>query len=313
MKKVFVLAALLVAASACAPAENVNTASPNANAAATPAATATPAQVTQADIEAKERQLWDAIKAKNWDAFGALLSDDFTFVRAEGIYDKAKSIESLKKFELTEYTFSDVKFVKVDEDNAVLVYNSTEKSTYDGKPTPDKSLRNASAWLNRGGKWVNVYHQESYAESMPMPSPSASPSANKGANSNANASASPSASPAPATATDAEKAVWEAIKRRDGDAFSAFISSSAIEVEPEGVYDREGSAKAITMFDASKSTLSDFKETKLDADTTLLTYMVEGPGPGGKKEQMRHSTIWNNRGGRWQAFFHMGTIVTHGM
>jgi hypothetical protein len=323
MKRFIALAALLLAASACTTTTtntgtgntNANTAA-NANAAGSP----TPAGVSQADIEARERQVWDAIKAKNWDAFAGFLSDDFTLVTADGVYDKAKSSDEIKKLDLTDYTFSDIKFVKVDDDLAVLVYTSNEKSTYDGKPSPGKPLYNASAWVNRGGKWVAAYHQET--ESMPPPvgqggntnANSSSSAANANANksgANANTSASPASSPAaPATATDAEKAVWDAIKRKDGDAFASFLASDSLEVEPDGVHDKSGSVKGVTQMDFSKFTLSDWKETKLDSDSALVTYVVKGPGAKGQTETMRHSTIWNNRGGQWKAYFHQGTEAT---
>src|ERR1700759_4029897 len=243
MKKLIVLAALLVAASACTTTTNTNegAANTNANANANAAATATPAGVSQADLEAKERQVGDAIKAKNWDTFGGFLSDDFTLVGRDGIYDKAKTLDYLKKYDLTEYTFSDIKFVKVDDDLGVLIYTSTEKSNYDGKPSPesDKTIYNASAWANRGGKWVGVFHQATekiatMAGQDGNMNANVSPGgANKNANAsgaNVNTSASPSSSPAaPASVTDAEKAVWEAFKAKDSDAFASFLASDAME------------------------------------------------------------------------------------
>src|SRR5438105_9674665 len=213
MKRLIALAALLVAASACATTTNTNEGTnTNANANASPAATATPAGVTQADIEAKERQVLDAIKAKNWDAFAGFLADDFTFVTSDGVSDKAKTTDMIKKYDLTEITLSDIKFVKVDDDLAVIAYSSTEKSTYDGKPNDGKPIYNSSAWANRGGKWVVVYHQETHSMEMPAGAggntnanaSSSAANANKNMNANAsganmNASASPSSSPAGAT------------------------------------------------------------------------------------------------------------------
>ncbi|HZT60114.1 MAG TPA: nuclear transport factor 2 family protein [Pyrinomonadaceae bacterium] len=324
MKRLIALAALLVAASACTTTtDNTNTgaANTNTNANANAAATATPAGVSQADLEAKEHQIWDAIKAKNWDAFGGLLSDDFTLVADDGVYTKAQTLDALKQYELTDYSFSDVKFVKVDDDLAVLVYTSTETSAMGGKPSPDsgKKVYNASAWANRGGKWVGVYHQETLSQPPPAGAggnmnANSSSAANANANksgANANTSASPAASPAaPATATDAEKAVWDALKSKNYDAFAGFLASGAMEVEPEGVTDKSGSLAGVKQFDASKFTLSDYKEVKLDSDSTLVTYVVKGPGMDGKPVMMRHSTVWNNRGGKWQAYFHMGTIAT---
>src|ERR1051325_4985233 len=155
MKRLIALAVLLCAASACGtPTDNVNTGASNASANATPTATATPAGVSQADIEAKEHQVWDAIKAKNWDAFSGMLTDDFVIVAGDGVQTKAQMMDAVKKYDLTEYTFSDVKFVKVDADLAVLTYTSTEKSSYDGHPTSGKPTHASSAWVNRGGKWL---------------------------------------------------------------------------------------------------------------------------------------------------------------
>lgn len=326
MKRVIALAALLVAASACTTTtDNTNTGNANANATANinAAATPTPAGVSQADLEAKEHQVWDAIKAKNWDAFGGMLSDDFTFVAGDGVSDKAKTLDALKKYDLTDYTFSNVKLVKVDDDLAVLVYDSTEKSTYDGHPTPpDTTLHNSSAWANRGGKWVAVYHQETAAMKPPATqggganANSASSTANANANrssANANTSASPASSPAaPSSATDAEKAVWDTLKAKNYDAFSSFLASDAMEIEPEGVTDKSGSVNMVSHFDASKFTLSDFKETKIDADSTLITYTVKGPGMDGKPMTMYHSTVWSHRGDQWKAYFHQGTIAAKG-
>jgi hypothetical protein len=312
MKRLLALAALLLTASACTTTTNTNTGAgnANANANATPVAAATPAGPTQADLEAKERAVYDAIKAKNWDAFAALLDEGFVIVGSDGTHDKAGTVEYLKKYDLTEYTLSDVRFLKVDADLAILTYTETEKSTYGGKPSPGKPSRASSAWVNRGGKWLVAYHQESEVVEMPAAQPSPATAASPAAS--PATAASPASSPAaPASATDAEKAVWDAIKAKNSDAFASYLLPDAIEVEPEGVMDKATSAKMITMFDASKWALSDFKETKLDGDATLLTYKAAGPERG-KQMEMYHSTIWTNRGGQWKAAFHQGTVASKG-
>src|SRR5436305_11785034 len=100
MKRVIALAALLVAASACTTTtDNTNTGNANANATANTnaAASPTPAGVTQADLEAKEHQVWDAIKAKNYDAFGGMLADDATLVGNDGVHNKADTLNDMKK------------------------------------------------------------------------------------------------------------------------------------------------------------------------------------------------------------------------
>lgn len=313
MRRLIAPAALLLAAAAAActtTTGNTNTGAGNANnanagASANVGAASAPAGPAQADIEARERATLDAIKAKNWDAFGAMLTEDFVVVGAEGVEARAAMLESMKKYDLSEYTLSDFRLVRVDADLAVLTYTVTEKSTYDGKPTPGKPARGSTAWVNRGGKWLAAYHQETEvaeAPPGPPPTPAASPAASP------SPAAAPAASPrpAPASAADAEKAVWEAIRSKNYDAFADFLLPEAIEVEPEKTYTKAESLEAVKQFDASEFTQSDFKETKLDADATLVTYMLKGPVEG-KTVTEYHSTIWTNRGGRWKAAFHQGS------
>jgi hypothetical protein len=318
MKRLIALAALLCAASACTTTtENANTGANtnNANAAAT--ATATPAGVSQADIEAKERQVWDALKAKNWDAFSGMLSDDFVIIDDGGVQTKTQMMESVKKYDLTEYSFADIKFVKVDPDLAVITYTATEKSSYDGHPTPSKAKRASSAWVNKGGKWVAAYHQETEVAETPPPAGANSNTAantNASTNSNSNASpantnASPSASPSAAEASnpiDKEKKVWEEFKAKDWAAFSTDLADEFIEVEPTGVYTKASAVEGLKQMDASKYTLSDWKETKIDADASVVTYHVKSADG---KEEGNHATIWAKRGERWWAFLHQGTPV----
>ena len=319
MKRIVVLAALLVAASACAPAEqgnsnNSNVVASNTNAAATPAAS--PAAVTDAEIIALDRQIWETIKAKNWDAFASHLADEAITVNDTGIYDKAQAIEGLKKFDLTEYNLSDMKVVKLDADAAVLTYTVKTKATYEGKPTPDTPSRDTTVFVKRGGKWLAAAHLETYVEQPPAAQTSASPGNTNAAASNSNANApAPTASPAataapaPANVTEAEKQVWDMLKAKNWDGFAAVLTSDFIEVEPGGVSDKAGSVEGVKQVDFSTATLSDFKEVKLDADASILTYVVKGRGKDWPPKGMRHTTVWVNRAGKWQAAFHQGTII----
>jgi hypothetical protein len=320
MKRLIALAALLCAVSACTTTtENANTAvNTNANANTNATATPTPAGVSQADIEAKEHQVWDAIKAKNWDAFGGMLSDDFVYITGDGQSNKAQMLDTIKKYDLTEYTFSDVRFVKVDDDLAIIAYTSTEKSSYDGKPTSDKPLHNSSAWVRKGGQWVAALHQETEEMKMPAGAGGANSNAAAGANSNSNMGANSnasnvnsnsnaSASPMAAEASnpiDKEKKVWEEFKAKDYAAFATDLADEFVEVEPTGYYTKASSIDALKQMDASKYVQSDWKETKIDADASIVTYRVKSAD--GKEEEY-HSTIWAKRGERWWAFLHQGT------
>jgi hypothetical protein len=311
MKRILLLAALLLAASACATdtptTNNTNTtpANTNANTSPTPKAEAT---VTDDTITAQEKQIWDKIKTKDSDGFAGMLADDFIYIAGDGIYDKAGTVSGIKTIDLTDLTLSDWKVVMLDKDAAAVTYTVHMKGTSNGQPIPDKPLRASSAWVKRGDKWVGVYHQECEVKEAP-PSPPMKPADGKAA---AKASPTPESKPVEGSSNDPiarENQVWDAIKSKNYDLFASFLADNAIEVEETGVYDKAGSVKGIQQFDGSKATLSDFKTVNLDSNATLVTYLVKIPIKGMNPLGERHSTIWANHDGKWLAAFHQGTSV----
>ena len=300
MKKILVLVSFLIAAAACTtePSGNKGAVS-NANKAME---SKSAAAASDAEIIAKEKAGWDAIKKKDFDALGKLLTSDFIDVEDNGVYDKAGSIASFKDFDLTDVTYSDWKMLTIDKDAVILTYNVTTKATNKGQAVPPGPYHAAAAYVNRDGQWLGIYYQQTRARTpQPMPSPSASRPAKP--------STSPAAKMAEAgpDAAANEKLVWDAIKSKNYDAFGAFLAPDSVEVEADGVYDKAGSVKGVSTFDASKAELSEWKTVKFDNDASLVTYLVKLPGMN--PDQERHTTIWVNRGGKWMALFHQGTPV----
>jgi len=296
MKKNLVLVSMLMFAAGCAaPTTNRETSTANTNLSteSKPAAT-----ISEADAIANEKAAWNAIKNKDYEAFGSMLASEQVEVTSEGVHDKAVTLDNIKEFEPTEVTLSDWKFLLVDKNAFVVTYTANVKGKYNGQALPPGPVRSSSAWVSRGGKWVAIYHQE-----CPIKPPSASKESKAG-------KSTPSPSPAPAMAAMGadpianEQMVWQFLKSKHYDAFGEMLASDAIELEPDGVYDRAGSVKGVSQYDFSKTVLSDFKVVKLDDEATLVTYMVKDPSfaPTGE----RHSTIWANRNGKWLAVFHHG-------
>ena len=184
------------------------------------------------------------------------------------------------------------------------MYQVTIKGTYKNVAFPPGPYRASSAWVNRDGKWLAIFYQETLAKTAPPPPPPAASPAAKSTASPATKAATGTTGPDPVAN---EKMVWDALKSKNYDAFGAMLAADAVEVEPDGVYDKAGSVKGVSMFDASKTQLSDWKTVKFDNDASLVTYLVTMPGA--KPDKERHSTIWVNRGGKWLALFHQGTPV----
>ncbi|MDT5120814.1 MAG: hypothetical protein QOC96_296 [Acidobacteriota bacterium] len=315
MKRIILLAACLLAASACTStpeSNNANTsvantnvstnASANANTTASPNAEAGD---VSSNVISQEKQIYDAIKSKNSDSFAGMLTDDFIYVAPDGMYDKAGTVNGVKNLDVTDVTLSDWKVLPLSKDAAVVYYNVTMKGTSNGKPMPGTPLRASSAWVNRGGKWVGIYHQECEIKPPPPPPPASTKPAAK---------ASPGMSSMPAAcgnddAVAREKMVWDALKKKDANAFGNYLADDAIEIESDGVYDKAGSIQTVSQFDFSKFTLSDFKTINLASDVALVTYLVKGSAPGFSPQGERHTTIWVKHNGNWQAEFHHGTPI----
>lgn len=300
MKKLFVLISVLLVMAACA-APAPEKATVNTNTAEKPSAAA----ITEADAIAKEKAIWDTLTKKDYDAFAAMLDSGQLEVTTEGaVHDKAASITMVKDFEPSEVTFSNWKFLSLDEDAFIVVYDASLKGKYKGKDFPPTTVHASSAWANRDGKWLAIYHQECESMTMPPPSPPA-----------AKPDTSPAATPAQATATAdpvaSEKMIWDLLKAKQYDAFAAVVATDAIEVQPNGVFDKTGIINSVKGADFSKSTLSDFKTLNIDSDAALVNYLVTTPGA--KPAEERHTTIWAMRDGKWLAVFHHGTPFKHAM
>jgi hypothetical protein len=316
MKRIILLAAFLLAASACtntSTTNETNTAPANTNATANANTTASPKAETgdvSSSVISQEKQIYDAIKSKNSDAFAGMLADDFIYIAPDGTYDKAGTVNGIKGIDATDITLSDWKVLPLDKDAAVVYYNVAMKGTSGGQPMPSTTMRASSAWVNRGGKWIGIFHQECELKPAQPPPP---PASGKPA---AKASPAMSAMPAACGNDDGvarEKMVWDALKKKDSNAFANYLADDAIEIEPDGVYNKAASVQTVSQFDFSKVTLSDFKTVNLDSDAALVTYMVKGNAPGFGPQGERHSTLWVKHSGNWQAEFHHGTPIMAAM
>ena len=302
MKKILVLVSLFIGAAACSTAPSGNKdVTTNANSANANKGTEmkTAALVSESDIIAKEKASWDTILKKDWEGFGKTLASDYVEVLDDGVHDKAATLAGIKDFDLSDVTFADWKMLPIDKDAVILTYTATVKAKFKGEAVPPGPFREAAAYVNRNGEWVTVFYQETLARTpQPAPSPAASQPAKQAA------SPAKPGEPGP-DVTANEKLVWEALKTKNMDAFASYVTNDFMHVETDGVYDKAGSVEELRLFDFSRSALSDWKSIKFDDDASLVIYTVKTPGM--KPDTEYHSTIWVNRGGKWQALFHQGT------
>jgi len=295
VKKLIVIAASAFALAGCTPPETNNK---PGNVSVVPEKKSL--AMSDAETIDKEKAAWDAVRKKDFDNFKKMMATDGIYVSHHGVLDPDGTINETKELDLTDLTFSDWKVLPIDKDAVVVTYTAHIQGRIKGQSLVATSIRGSTAWVNRDGKWLAIYHQDSEAKpptSSTKKEERTAPTPGKTLT-QASTSGDPIAN---------EKIVWDALKSDNSNAFAALLTPDSIEVEPESVYDKTGSVTTVSQTDFSKATLSEFKSVKIDEDAAIVTYLVKIPGVAPEGEH--HTTIWVNRGGSWLALFHQGTPV----
>jgi hypothetical protein len=136
------------------------------------------------------------------------------------------------------------------------------------------------------------------------------PTENTNHSATTNTNTATKSAPAPVTEADAiakEKAAWEAFKAKDT-GFTNMLTSDAITVVPEAVYDRDATAQMMRDYELTEYSLSDWKFLSIDNDLFVVVYTANSKGKMNGKDMppqtARCSSAWVNRDGKWVSFYH---------
>jgi hypothetical protein len=112
------------------------------------------------NIVSREKLAWEATRTKDKAGLAALLSEDFTEITDDGVFDKSQILANLDHLTVTSYSPRKVRVRKLAPDAVMLIFQVTVEGNYHGHNFHADSNA-ASLWMNRGGKWLNVHFQES--------------------------------------------------------------------------------------------------------------------------------------------------------
>ncbi len=104
-----------------------------------------------------EKAITDAFKNKQAKVFQDYLAPEFSAIDAEGVKDADAEIADMKKTELSNYSFADMKVTLLSPKMAVATYKVTTQSTSSGRDTSGAYYA-ATVWNKRDGKWLAVLH-----------------------------------------------------------------------------------------------------------------------------------------------------------
>jgi len=104
-----------------------------------------------------------------------------------------------------------------------------------------------------------------------------------------------------------EQKLWEALRTKDAAAFRALVAADVVWVSPAGV-----SRAALELPPAiqphwAESQPEEFGVTQLNKSTAMVTFRAAPAGAGAPAAH--HTSLWMNRGGRWQVALHQHTLA----
>lgn len=107
------------------------------------------------------KQLWEMYKTKD-KGFASNLTDDAMEVVPTGmVLTKAQILDEMNGNTMAEYSLTDWHVQWIDKDVALVHYTATAKGTMkNGQPFPGGPVHCTDTLVNKGGKWLAAFHQE---------------------------------------------------------------------------------------------------------------------------------------------------------
>ena len=121
------------------------------------------------------------------------------------------------------------------------------------------------------------------------------------------AASSTASSGTEANVINMEKAVWEAWKNKQTEAFKKSMASDYVGVYDEGVKTADKEMADMPKADLQSYSISDTKVTFPDADVAVITYKVAMKGTMAGKDfsgNYNSSSVWMKKGENWVTILH---------
>ncbi len=105
------------------------------------------------DVMANEKLVWDALKTKNYNAFGSYLASEIMNIQTDAVHNKESTLQGVSMADFSKAQVGDWKTVKFDEDASLITYTVTVPGM-----KPEKEYH-STIWVKRDNKWQALFHQ----------------------------------------------------------------------------------------------------------------------------------------------------------
>jgi hypothetical protein len=112
------------------------------------------------EIHMREDAVWRAAKNRDMTAFRELVAADARMVFPSGVMTRQQYINAAGERIISSYTIADFDAFLMAPDVVITTYKATVSGVFGGRAVPPTTIREASVWVKRTGKWVAVWNQE---------------------------------------------------------------------------------------------------------------------------------------------------------
>jgi len=112
------------------------------------------------EVVGNERAVWEAAKEKDMERFASLVGEDARMIFTSGVVTRSEYMRSIADRNITSYSLRNFQVLTPAKDTTIVVYEATMAGIFKGKPVSSFSVREASVWVKRLGKWIAVLNQE---------------------------------------------------------------------------------------------------------------------------------------------------------
>ena len=109
------------------------------------------------DGEEIEKQMWEDIKAKNWQTVESKIADAFQSVHSDGARDRANELSLIKNLKVGQVQFNDFRST-MNGDNIVVTYMVSVQEAIDLELLPTRATPRLSVWKKGSAGWQWICH-----------------------------------------------------------------------------------------------------------------------------------------------------------
>ena len=112
-----------------------------------------------------ETEVWEALRRGDAEADADLLAEDFLGVYASGFAGRSEHAGQLANGPtVSEYELHDARLILLSENDALLCYRADWRRVNIGEQVAAESMYVSSLWSKRSDRWLNVFSQDTSAE-----------------------------------------------------------------------------------------------------------------------------------------------------